>query len=219
MRISLVATASLLIGGALFAGDALAAESHWLPTLGSLALGGLLGGLLGGGGFAGAFVLVVLTFAALIFFWLRGRGRATLRRPAPQYAALGKEAVAAPPPSVPPGFDVAEFVRNWKLCFVKLQLAGELGDLTRVRGIATAQMYGALCKGPVASGRSEVVTLEAQLVEVRTEADAQLAAVRFSGTAREAPGTAAHGFAEVWRLVKASRAPSGWLLAAIQPVR
>ena len=208
---------------------------RWLPTLGGLALGGLLGGLLGGGGFGGAFLLVVLTFAALGYNWLRTRARSSQTAPpvkydaldlgrapsapvAPQSASLG--APSAPTPKVPAGFDVAGFVRAAKLNFIKLQVANDLGDLHQMRDFTTAEMFNALVKDLAARGgvgqQTDVVALEAQLLEVVTEGDSHHASVRFSGTTREAPGAAPAAFAEVWNLAKLVDGSSGWLLAGIQ---
>jgi predicted lipid-binding transport protein (Tim44 family) len=46
--------------------------------------------------------------------------------------------------------------------------------------------------------------------------DGHLASVRFSGMLREAPGTEAFRFEEVWNLFKP--ASGGWLLAGIQQI-
>jgi len=207
----------------------------WLPTLGGLALGGLLGGLLGGGGFGGAFLLVLLTFGALGYHWLRTRarasqslppidygaldlGRAPPARAAPQPASPG--APSAPTPKVPAGFDVAGFVRAARLNFIKLQVANDLGDLHPMRDFTTPEMFNALIKDLAARGgagqRNDVGALEAQLLEVVTEGDSHHASVRFSGTTREAPGAAPTAFSEVWNLARPVDGSTGWLLAGIQ---
>ncbi len=207
----------------------------WLPTLGGLALGGLLGGLLGGSGFGGAFVLVVLTFGALAYHWLRARARNSEPLPPVKYGALDLgnaspaaspqqptafSAPSAPAPKVPAGFDVAGFVRAAKLNFIKLQVANDLGDLHQIGEFATPEMFDALVKDLAARGdaaqRTDVVALEAKLLEVVTEGDRHHASVRFSGTTREAPGAAPAAFSEVWNLAKPVDGASGWLLAGIQ---
>ena len=45
------------------------------------------------------------------------------------------------------------------------------------------------------------------------------ASVRFSGTVREAAGSAPEEFQEVWNLVKPADGSSGWLLAGIQQMQ
>ena len=212
-----------------------AGTGRWLPTLGALAVGGLLGGLFGANGFGGVFILVILTFAAIAVSRLFGRSRDGAV-PAMRYAGLGIETVVAPPPSqaagfnppppaqvapkVPAGFDVAGFVRAAKLNFIKLQIANDVANLDQIREFATPQMYDALSKD-LATRRSarqqtDVVALNAELLEVATEGDTHVASVRFSGMMREAPGAAPARFAEVWNLAKPVDGSSGWLLAGIQ---
>jgi predicted lipid-binding transport protein (Tim44 family) len=200
--------------------------SRWLPALGALAFGGLLGSLLGGAGFGGAFLLVLLTFAALAYRWLRTRARGSQPLPPVKYGALAVGGVVqgarqmAPAPKVPAGFDVAGFVRTAKLNFIKLQVANELGDFRQIREFTTPEMFDALSKDLAARGgagqQTDVVTLEAQLLEVATEGDSHHASLRFSGTTREAPGAPSTAFSEVWNLARPADGSSGWLLAGIQ---
>jgi predicted lipid-binding transport protein (Tim44 family) len=77
-------------------------------------------------------------------------------------------------------------------------------------------MYEELRGDMVAGQQTDVVTLNADLLEVTTEGDRHWASVRFSGLVREAPGAEAAGFEEVWNLVKPVDGSSGWLLAGIQ---
>lgn len=228
----LVGVSGALFGAALFAADAAPAATHggWLPTLGALALGGLLGSLFGGSGFGAAFILTLVVVVAVVALRVFGKAR---REPATplQLAGLGAETVAAPPPSqaagfvapaslpgapqAPAGFDVAQFLRSAKLDFVKLQAARELGRLEQVREFTTVEMFDRL-RADRGARRPDVVALNADLLEVAAEADSQLASVRFSGMARAAPGAAPAGFVEVWNLAKPAGGASGWLLAGIQ---
>ena len=77
-------------------------------------------------------------------------------------------------------------------------------------------MFDAL-RGDAHPGQhTDVVSLNADLLELATEKDRHWASVRFSGMMRETPGTEPVGFAEVWNLVKPVDGSSGWLLAGIQ---
>ena len=69
---------------------------------------------------------------------------------------------------------------------------------------------------PADAQQTDVVSLNADLLEVATEQDSHWASVRFSGMVRETPGTQPVGFEEVWNLVKPADGSSGWLLAGIQ---
>jgi predicted lipid-binding transport protein (Tim44 family) len=203
------------------------AGSRWGGILGGLALGGLLGYLFAGNGMIGMLALAALAVLAFALIGaLMRRGREEVQRPA-QLAGFGDETVPAPPPSqaagvtlapspIPGGFDTAGFLRAAKTNFIKLQLANDAGRLDEVRDFTTHEMFDAL-RGDVHGGQhTDVVSLNADLLELATEKDRHWASVRFSGMVRETPGTEPVGFAEVWNLVKPVDGSSGWLLAGIQ---
>ncbi len=201
--------------------------SRWGGILGGLALGGLLGYLFGGNGMVGMLALTLLAFLAFaVTGALMRRGREEAHRSV-QVAGFGDETVPAPPPSqssgvtmpastIPTGFDAAGFLRAAKTNFIKLQMAHDAGRLDEIREFTTHDMFDAL-RGDVHPGQhTDVVALDADLLELATEKDKHWASVRFSGMVRETPGTEPVGFAEVWNLVKPLDGSSGWLLAGIQ---
>ena len=151
------------------------------------------------------------------------------------YAPLGQETVAAPPPSqasgfdapsgpaaapaVPAGFDTGGFLRAAKLNFMKLQAANDAGDWESLREFCTAELFAELrrdLEGRAGSQQTDVLSLNADLLEVTTEGDRHWASVRFSGQIRETAGATPEGFEEVWNLCKPVDGSSGWLLAGIQ---
>jgi predicted lipid-binding transport protein (Tim44 family) len=154
------------------------------------------------------------------------------------YASLGNETVAAPPPSqisgfdgqaaaaapvsasVPSGFDTAGFVRAAKLNFMKLQLANDSGNIDELREFTTPELYADLRKDILERGgakqQTDVVSLNADLLEVVTEGNQHWASVRFSGMIRENPASAPESFEEIWNLAKPLDGSTGWLLAGIQ---
>jgi predicted lipid-binding transport protein (Tim44 family) len=222
------------------------AGSRWLPLLGGLAIGGLLGSLFSAGGGLGGvlFVLLLVAAAALLFGALarQRRGDSHAMRYAAagaSYPDLGSETVAAPPPSqaagfeapesaampnVPSDFDVRGFLRAAKLNFIKMQLANDKGDLEQIREFTTPEMYANLARdiqersrgGRVLPQQTDVVTLNADMLEVTTEQNMHWASVRFSGMMQEIAGSAPVGFEEVWNLAKPQDGSTGWLLAGIQ---
>jgi predicted lipid-binding transport protein (Tim44 family) len=216
------------------------AGSRWGGILGGLALGGLLGYLFAGNGLGGILLIALLVVAAvLVIRALAARRAGGMVRPMPrpmQYAGVGNETVAAPPPSqaagysppaarpaagpMPANFDSAAFLRAAKMNFVRLQMANDQGNLEEIREFTTDELFQAL-KADVDARRgvpqhTNVVTLNADLLEVTTEADRHWASVRFSGLVSETPGSEPVGFEEVWNLVKPADGASGWLLAGIQ---
>jgi len=215
--------------------------SRWLPMLGGLAIGGLLGSMLGGfGGFGGILLIALLAIGAVLVFkaFARRRQDAAPSRPA-QLAGMGGEKMPMPQhqpsgaqragveldtrsakPNVPADFDTASFLRGAKMNFVKLQAANDAGRLDDIREFTTSEMFNELNRDVQervsAPQQTDVVGLQADLLELATERDKYWASVRFSGAVRETPGTEPVGFEEVWNLVKPTDGSSGWLLAGIQ---
>jgi predicted lipid-binding transport protein (Tim44 family) len=213
--------------------------ARWAPLLGGLALGGALGWLMGANGMGGLMVglllVALLVFAGtfVVRMLAQKRGESPQRF---QYAGMGSETVAAPPPSqtagfdaqpapvaasgIPAGFDVPGFLRGAKLNYMKLQIANDQGNLEELREFTTDELFEELKKDVAARGgakqQTDVMALNADLLEVVTEADKHWASVRFSGTLRESPGDALQGFEEVWNLAKPVNGPGGWQLAGIQ---
>ena len=199
--------------------------------LGGLALGGLLAWALSGTGLSTILLVALLAIVAFMAFRAFGRRRT---EPAPenvQFAGMGGServqlpaggapATAAAAAAVPAGFDQATFLRAAKLNFVKLQLANDSGKLDEIREFTTGELFDELRKDvmarPADGQETDVVSLNADLLEVATEQDNHWASVRFSGMVRETPSSAPVGFEEVWNLVKPAQGSGGWLLAGIQ---
>ena len=207
-------------------------------------LGAMFGGSGLGGALLSLLMIAILVFAVIFIVRMFAQKRAASAQPMQYaagsaqgpYSALGDETVAAPPPSqasgfeaqapaprapgVPVGFDVPGFLRAAKLNFMKLQVANDAGDLEELREFTTPGLYEELKKDVLerASGRqlTDVVSLNADLLEVVTEDGKHWASVRFSGMIRENPGSAPDGFEEVWNRANPADGSSGWLLAGIQ---
>jgi predicted lipid-binding transport protein (Tim44 family) len=155
-----------------------------------------------------------------------------------QYATLGNETVAAPPPSqsgvalpdfrsqfaprIPAGFNVDAFLREAKKSFLALQEANDRGDVAGIRDLVTDEMFEHLERDVAERGaarqETDVVSLDAQLLELVTESGMHWASIRFSGLIREEAGAAPQAFAEIWNLQKPERGDAGWMLAGIQQI-
>ena len=66
---------------------------------------------------------------------------------------------------------------------------------------------------------TDVVTLNADLLEVTTEGSSHWASVRFSGMIREQANGQAEPFQEIWNLAKPVSGATGWVLAGIQQMQ
>ena len=115
------------------------------------------------------------------------------------------------------GFDTDGFEKIAKQVFLRLQAANDAGDQADLRRFTTPQMYASIQHDLLERNgqpqRTEVLQLNAQVVDVATENGEQIVSVRFSGLVREDSARAAEDFDEVWHLVKSG---DGWLIAGIQ---
>jgi predicted lipid-binding transport protein (Tim44 family) len=195
--------------------------------LGGLAIGGLLGHLFGGSGLMGVLALALLALALVFAIRAAARRRSehqpvqlagmneTVPAPAPLQAS-GHNPVPVSSARIPAGFDTAGFLRAAKMNFIKLQMANDSGRLDEIREFTTPELFDELRTDVQAGNHTDVVSLNADLLELANEKNNYWASVRFSGTVRETPNAEPVGFEEVWNLVKPADGSSGWLLAGIQ---
>jgi predicted lipid-binding transport protein (Tim44 family) len=213
---------------------------RWFAPLAGLAAGLGLGWLFAQGGFGPAIgaLLMVLIAGAAVFALMRLMSQRRAQGPQVRYARVGNETVAAPPPSqlpgdagvqpnyrsqfvsnIPAGFDVEGFLKEARRNFLRLQEANDRGDLARLRQVTTEDMFNTL-KGDVVAHtgaqQTDVVTLNAALLELVTEGELHWASVRFSGSIRDEATALAEPFEEIWHVRKPVTGSSGWLLAGIQ---
>ncbi|AZG07034.1 Tim44 domain-containing protein [Pigmentiphaga sp. H8] len=158
-------------------------------------------------------------------FQQRNEPPATMAREsaAPAAAPAASVAAAGPAPTgewgIPSDFDTANFLSHAKNYFVQLQGVWDRGDVNELRDLVTDDLLAELSQQigqREGQNVTEVVLLNAELLGIETVSDGHLASVRFSGMLREAPGTEAFRFEEVWNLFKPN--DGGWLLAGVQQI-
>jgi predicted lipid-binding transport protein (Tim44 family) len=122
--------------------------------------------------------------------------------------------------NIPADFDVPGFVRNAKVQFIRLQAANDAGNLDDIRQFTTPEMFAEIqmdiAEHVAAEQQTEVVSVEADVIEVLQEPSRYVVSVRFSGLIREGKGAQAAPFDEMWHLVKSRTGTQGWLLSGIQ---
>lgn len=142
-------------------------------------------------------------------------------QPGQSFAAPGSMGAQAPT-NIPADFDVEGFLRVAKLNFVRLQAANDAGNMEDIREFVSPEVFAEIKlqmgERGAAKQQTDVVTVEAELLEVATEGSRHVASVRMSGMIREETDAAATAFDEVWNLTKPVDGSSGWVVAGIQQV-
>ncbi|GAB1394948.1 TIM44-like domain-containing protein [Rhodocyclaceae bacterium] len=139
---------------------------------------------------------------------------------APQNVGAG--GTASSTANIPADFDVPGFVRNAKVHYIRLQAANDAANLDDIREFTTPEMFAeikmAISERAGATQETDVVAIEADVMEVVEEANRYIVSVRFTGQVREDAGPAT-AVDEVWHLVKPIQGKGGWLLAGIQQLQ
>ncbi|WP_370870297.1 Tim44 domain-containing protein [Hydrogenophaga sp.] len=132
-------------------------------------------------------------------------------------SSLGGGSVAS---SIPADFDVQSFERNAKVNFIRLQAANDAGNLDDIRAFTTPEMFAELqmdlSERGATSQHTDVVRINAEVLEVDEGAQQYVVSVRFTGETRENGAALTESFDEIWHLTKPRQGDGGWLLAGIQ---
>jgi len=220
--------------------------SRWMGPLAGLAAGIGLAALFShmgmGEGMANMMMMLLLGLAVVFGVrWFLKKRQPAGAQPAMQYAGMpaGMEPPRANEPFIPPSaagtaaaatatatanvpadFDADGFLRQAKLNFIRLQAANDRGDMEDIRQFCSPEMAAEIQiqfqeRNQLAQ-ETNVVQLDAELLDVSSEANRALASVRFSGQLREGVDAAAEAFSEVWHLTKPLDGNQGWRIAGIQ---
>lgn len=216
--------------------------NRWLGPLAGLAIGAGLGAMFAGGGLGGLGsmmgpMLLTLLAAGVVMFLIAKFRKS--RQPAMQYAGGGAP-YSTPEPlqqpiygggsvapatvsvtgNIPHDFPVESFLRNGKMSFIRLQAANDRKDMDDVREYTTPEMFAEISMQMQERGdavqKTDVIAINAELLEVANEGDFSIASVRFTGQLRENNGVP-ENVDEIWHVQKNLRDDkSVWLLAGIQ---
>lgn len=203
--------------------------------LGGMLMGGLLGSMLFGGSFSGISFIDILLIGGGLFLLLRFLRS---RQPATQTAAgpgrvhdmnqhswdtlrSTENRTATTAPTVPAGFDTNEFLDGAKTAYTRLQAAWDKRDLADLRQFTSPEVFSEIEHQAAADpgpGRTEILLLEARLLEVKTLGNQTVATVLFDAMLREDdPSAPAGQVREAWHF---SRYESGgsvhWVVEGIQ---
>ena len=133
---------------------------------------------------------------------------------------LAVPGAAAASASLPADFDSEAFERLAKMIFIRMQAANDTADLNDLRNFTTPELFASLRidlhdRGN-APQQTDVVEVQAKVLDLAQEADRQVVSVHFTGLVREQAGAEATPFDEVWHLVKPTDDSRAWAIAGIQ---
>jgi len=215
-------------------------KRSWMGPLAGLAAGLGLAALASHFGFGEElanmmmFALIAFAVMAVIGYFLRKRAThqqasmagagAPYNAPASMYQANessgGNNATAS---NIPANFDADGFIRNAKVGFIRLQAAHDAGDLADIREFTSPEMFAEirmdLEQRQGAAQKTDIVSLNAEILDVEHEAQRYVVSVRFNGMLREEANAAPVAIDEIWHLTKPISGQGGWVLAGIQQIQ
>jgi predicted lipid-binding transport protein (Tim44 family) len=120
--------------------------------------------------------------------------------------------------TLPQGFDAEGFAKEAKRQYIQVQRSYDNADRAALSSVMTAEMNAEIGRELDERGihqPTEIVTLDADVLDVATEGDKYWASVRFTGLLREDGEPLPKSVDEIWNLTKPVNGSSGWLLAGI----
>ncbi len=122
--------------------------------------------------------------------------------------------------AIPKDFDQQAFLSGAKIAFANLQKAWDERDLAEIRGLTTDKVFAEIqdqLKATTTENHTEILKLEAELLEVREVGSELEAVVMFDSIMREDANAQAEQVREVWHFIKpkVSIQPK-WYLDGIQ---
>lgn len=140
----------------------------------------------------------------------------------PVYGGGAAPVAASATQSIPADFPTEAFLRSAKLSFIRLQAANDRKDLNDIREYTTPEMFAEISmqmqERDDIPQKTDVIAINADLLQVVDEDGLAIASVRFTGQLSENNG-APENVAEIWHVQKSlGDQKSVWLLAGIQQV-
>ena len=198
--------------------------NRWLGPLAGLAAGGLLASLFMGNGIANGLMTWLLVGAGILLLMnlIRGFSR---QKAQPDYsrqthqmfnanAARNDHASTGFQPFVvsgsqsanPADFDEIKFLRDAKVQFIRLQAAYDQKNLQDISEFTTPEVFAEvklqLQERGQKDNQTDVLTLDAELLDMTQEFQGWVASVRFTGSIREERDQPAIALNEIWHFRK-----------------
>lgn len=123
-------------------------------------------------------------------------------------------------PIVPAGFNEADFLAGAKNAYKSLQLAWDQRDLAEIRSLTTDKVFGEIqdqLKASSDENHTDILKLDAELLEVREIGQDLEAVVLFDAIMREDKDSQANQVKEIWHFTKTKNSiQPKWYLDGIQ---
>lgn len=220
---------------------------RWGGMLGGLVMGGLIGSLLfgGGHGFGGPGLMDIILLGGGLYLLMRYlRSRKTAAQSASPTGFTnpfqerstqqgwgtsgdtpGESPVPNAPatPPIPPGFDQGEFMKGAQAIYTRMQSSWDKRDLEDIRKFTSPEVYAEInrqAQGDPQPGRTEILLVNARLLEVRSVDNQEIASVLYDVMMREGDADKlAKQVREIWHFSRDEKAAgSFWRLEGIQQV-
>lgn len=207
--------------------------SKWLGPLAGLALGGMLASLFMGHGLGTGILSWLMIAAAAYFIWrLISRMRTPARNmnqaayqaePArvindAPYSSATVHDTSAPPQNLT-SFEEAAFLRQAKTTFIRLQAAYDNKNLLDIREFTAPQVFAEIQMQIQERGdepnQTDVINVDAELLDFDLVSNTTTASVRFSGLIREQQEAQPEHIKEIWHFTK-DKISQNWLVTGIQ---
>jgi predicted lipid-binding transport protein (Tim44 family) len=130
----------------------------------------------------------------------------------------------APSPgvSIPEGFDVDEFLSGAKAAYTRLQQSWNNRDIDDIRNFTTREVFAEIKRQQASApmlGQTELIQVDASLLEVREEGEDTVCSVLFDVLLREDSSSPQPSqIQEIWHFSRPSSGQGVWLLEGIQQV-
>ena len=125
--------------------------------------------------------------------------------------------------ALPPGVDAAGFTRIAKMIFIRMQAANDEANIEDLRKFTTPELFAPLRldlqERGAAKQQTDVMQLDAEVVDAAQEPGQWVVSVRFHGLIREEAEQGAQPFDELWHLVKPLDDSRDWAIAGITPLQ
>jgi len=203
-------------------------KSKWGGMLGGMLVGGLLASLFMGHGFASGVMswLMLAVAAYFIINFLRRRMQPAMQNAQSQpfsqnpFTSAFKQqhyAASENPSSSAPNFDNDSFIRSAKVNFIRLQAAYDNKDLADLKAFTLPEVFAEIKmqldeRGSV-TNHTEVINLEAKVLDVAKQSQSTVVSVHFTGSIKE-EGMLSQ-LDEIWHFRQLDRTQE-WLVGGIQ---